>query len=90
MSLPYAARPSSGYLPSSTGSIHQALFHWLRLPTANIAARAASMSSGLSLAGCGDLRRDHVADLAPASLARARSACTALPCARIALCAAVR
>ena len=52
ISAPNVFMPSSGYLPSNTGSIHQALFHSLRLPTANIAARAASTSSGLSLAGC--------------------------------------
>ena len=63
-SLPYVARPSSGYLPSSTGSIHQALFHSWRSSTENIAWRAASMSSGLSLAGWVGLRRHHVADLA--------------------------
>ena len=30
MSLPYSFMPSSGYRPSTTGSVHQALFHWLR------------------------------------------------------------
>ena len=52
MSLPNSFTPSSGYLPSSTGSVNQALFHSLRLPTAKIAVRAASTSSGFSLAGC--------------------------------------
>ena len=51
MSLPYSATPSSGYLPSITGSVHQALFQGWRPLTAKVAARAASTSSGLSLAG---------------------------------------
>jgi hypothetical protein len=51
MSFPYSVTPSSGYLPRTTGSVHQALFHSWRPLTAKIAARAASTSSGLSVAG---------------------------------------
>ena len=65
MSLPNSFTPSSGYLPSSTGSVNQAV-----VPLAAVADREHRGARRLDVLGLvarrlGDLRGQHVADLGP-------------------------